>query len=263
MTNILFTLIKIFAFLFFSGYGLTSLILPKKFKSDYFFITPWLGLILITLVSVLFSLIKIPIDQSKYFVIAISTCLLIYALYKKKAISGFSKETIILSLFTVASIIYYLFPLLTKIGYLTTTSYGNLDPLSYVNVAEFLVHKTVYDGAILETYKPHLIAVGDLLHYSYRWGSPMILGFFSNILNLRAYQIYSVILNLLFALTFPLVYLLAKQISGKKGFLLIGLAFLTFAVNPIMLYMLYNVFFAQYIFGGVFVLNALLFYGYL
>lgn len=256
-------LIKIFTLLFFAGYGLTSILLPKKMRTDSFFIIPWFGLIIITLLSVIFSLIKIPIEQSKYLVITVSTAVLIYAFYKKKLIKNFSKETIIVSLFTFLALIYYLFPLFTKIGFPTTASYGNLDPLSYVNVSEFLIHKTVYDGTVLETYKPHLIAVGDLLHYSYRWGSPMILGFFSNILNLRAYQVYSVILNLLFALTFPLVYLLAKQVSGKKGLLLIGLVFLTFAVNPIMLYMLYNVFFGQFIFGGVFVLSVFLFYGYL
>lgn len=263
MVKILAIILEIIAILYFTGYGISSFLLPKKLHKDSFFIIPWLGLVMITLLSVDFSLIKIPIEQSKYLVIAISTAVLIYAFYKNKLIKNFSKETIIVSLFTFFALIYYMFPLLTKIGFPTTTSYGNLDPLSYVNVSEFLIHKTVYDGGLIEMYKPHLIAVGDLLHYSYRWGSPMILGFFSSILNLRAYQIYSIVLNLLFALTFPLVYLLAKQICQKKGIILVSLIFLTFAINPIMLYMLYNVFFAQFIFGGVFVLSVLFFYDYL
>ena len=155
-----------------------------------------------------------------------------------------------------------LIPLL-KVGYPTTISLGNLDPISYTNVGEFLIDNSVVSGKEIVSQSDEYASVGDLLYYSYRWGSPLILGFFLDVLGLRAYQIYTILISIFYALTFPLVYLLAKLFFTKKNNLLMLFIFLTFSLNSILLYLLNNAFFAQFIYSGIYVLVFILLYSYI
>lgn len=261
MFEIIFLIIKILIILFFVGYGFTSIFLPEKLRKDSFFFIPWIGLILITVIGIALSMIQIPLAQSKYIIFTIASILIIYSLLIKKTIFRFSKDTILLCVLAVICLLFNLYPLLIKIGYPTTISLSNLDPLYYVNLGEYLINHSVLTHPEILSTQPHLKAVGDLLYY-HRWGSPLILGFFSSVFKIRAYRIYSILITLLFSLSFPLVYLLGKLLINKSSKLLIFLTFLTYGINSTILYMLYNVFFAQFIFIGIFILTVILLYSY-
>lgn len=263
MINILFLTIKILFILFFIGYGFTAIFIPERLRRDAFWMSPWFGLIFICIVGIFSSMAGVPMNQAKYLILALAVVLFIYSIIVRKKISFVSWETAVIALLTMICFLFNIYPLLVKVGFSTTISLGNLDPISYVHTSDFLLNNTVFDGKNFIHYKPYLWATGDLLHNGYRWGTPMILSFFSSILNVKAYQIYSIVINLFFALSFPITYILAKQIiDKKKSYLLLFLIFLTQAFNSTSLYMLYNVFFAQFAFLGVFTIITILLYSY-
>jgi hypothetical protein len=262
MIEILTLLLKIISTLYFIGYGFTAVFIPKRLREDSFFLIPWIGLILITAIGITLSMLQIPLAQSKYVILAFASLMLIYSFLKKKAIFRFSKDTVFLSISAIICLIFNLYPLLIKVGYSTTISLSNLDPLFYVNLGEYLInHSVLIRPEVLST-QTHLKAVEELL-YNYRWGSPLILSFFSSLFNIRSYRIYSILITLFFSLSVPLVYLLAKLLINRSSKLLIFLVFLTYGMNSVILDMLYNVFFAQFIFIGIFILAVILLYSYL
>ncbi len=262
MIPILTETLQIILILFFMGAGFTAIFLPKILKEDSFWLIPWFGIIVIAVLGVVFNLGKVPLSQSKDIVLAIGGALMIYAVLSKKKIFHLNKEVLFLAILVLVSLIYNLFPLMARVGYPTTISLGNLDPMSYTPVADFLKNHSLFEGKLFEHYKPYLWATGDLLHGGFRWGSPMVLSFIASVLGVRAYAVYFILLVLSFVLSFPLVYILAKRMITKGGGLLMLLIFFTFAFNSTMLYMVYNVFFAQFLFSGIYIVLFLLIYEY-
>ncbi|MEK7633233.1 MAG: hypothetical protein AAB437_00120 [Patescibacteria group bacterium] len=255
-------LFKIIFLLFFAGYGFTAIFIPEKLRRDAFWMIPWFGLIFISVIGVFLSMAGVPMNQAKYLILALALVLVIYAFITNKKISFVSWETGLITLLTIVCLLFNLWPLI-KVGFPTTISLGNLDPISYVHTSDFLINHTVFDGKDFIHYKPYLWATGDLLHNGFRWGTPMILSFFTSIFGLKSYQIYSILITIIFALSFPITYILAKQIiNRKKSYLLLFLIFLTQAFNSTNLYMLYHVFFAQFIFLGVFITIIILLHSY-
>ena len=182
MIEIIIITVEIISILFFMGAGFTALFLPKSLAEDSFWLIPWFGIILIGIFGVVFSMARIPIIESKYVLFTIAGTLIIYAAVSKKKIFHLNKEAIFLAVLALIGIVYNLFPLIAQVGFSTTISLSNLDPLSYTPVADFLTNHTIHEGIIFEHYKPYLWATGDLLHNGFRWGSPMILSFISSLL---------------------------------------------------------------------------------
>lgn len=263
MIDIIILLVKIIALLFFVGYGFTTLLIPKNLRKDAIWLVPWLGTILIVLLSVIFSLAKIPVVQSAYLILSFAGVLFLVSLITQKVLPTFTKENLFITLLLIFILLFNLFPLLTKIGYPTTISLGNLDPLSYTPVGDFLINHTVFEGGTFQHYKPYIWATVDLIHSGFRWGPPMLLSFFAFIFSLKSYQIYSLLITTFYSLSFPLVYILAKRLSKKQSINLLSFIFITFSLNSTLLYMLYNVFYAQFIYTGLFILIIILFHAYI
>src|SRR3989344_2432630 len=258
MIDIFILALKIFFLLFFVGFGFTYIFIPKYFRNQAIWLVPWFGLILIAVFGVILSMGKVSMNIGSYIILGLAFILLIYSIITKKLKVSFTKADWIVLLLTALTFGFNIIPLFVRAGFPTTISLGNLDPLSYTPVADFLVNHTVFDGGIFEHYKPFLWATGDLLHAGFRWGSPMILSFFASIFNLRSYQVYSILLNMLFSLSFPLVCLLVKNLIVKYSKYISTFIFITFAINSTILYMLYNVFFAQFMFTGIYILILIL-----
>lgn len=260
--EIILLLSKIILLLFFVGYGFTAVFVPEKLRRDAFWLIPWFGIMFITIIGVFTSMAGFSMNQGKFIILIFSLALIVYSIVSEKKIPFKSWEILSISLLTIVCLLFNLWPLM-KVGFPTTISLGNLDPISYVHTSDFLMNHTVFDGKDFIHYKPYLWATGDLLHNGYRWGTPMILSFFSSIFELKSYQVYSILITIFFGFSFPITYVLAKQITErKKSYLLLFLIFLTHAFNSTLLYMLYNVFFAQFIFLGVFITIIILLYSY-
>lgn len=245
--------------LYFTGFGITSLFLPKHLRKDIFWFTPWTGVALIALYGVILSFAKVPMSIAAYVIMGVSGVAAVYALLMRRFDKIPLLETLLLSLGVIICFILTSIPLF-KEGYPTVISLGNVDPISYTNVSDFFVKQTVWDGKDIPEYSPYIWAIGDIVHYSYRWGSPMFLSFFNEMLRVRSYQTFSISISLLFALSFPLLFIFAKQLVKKHHLLLGILLFITFALNSTITYMLYHVFFAQFIFTGIYIYILILFF---
>lgn len=254
MTEIIILFLKIIVLLYFTGYGLTVLLIPKIIKNDLLWIIPWVGTILIASVGVTLSLAKIPMRFGSIFILGLSAVLIIISLFNNKFLRfSITKEHLLIFLLIIIGLFFNLFVLFRKVGFPTTISLLNTDPINYTYTADFLVNHTLYDGGTYEPFKNYLAATGNLIHSTYRWGSPMILSFFASFLKIKSYEVYTLIITLYFVLTFPLVYILAKLLIGKKNYILLLMIFFTYCLNSTLLYILYNAFFGQIIFNGLFV----------
>ena len=152
--EIIILLLKIIFTLFFVGYGFTAIFIPEKLRRDAFWLSPWFGTIFIAVFGVILSVARIPILQAKYIIVLASIFLFISAIFYKKKLFYISKETVLIGLFTIICLLFNLYPLLTKAGFPTTISLGNLDPISYVHTADYLIDHTVYDGGTFEHGRP-------------------------------------------------------------------------------------------------------------
>lgn len=255
--------IQIIVLLFFLGYGASSILLPKRLQQYIFWLAPWIGTILIVIFGVMFNLAKIPMAKSSYFLLIIAFAFLAWAIFNKKINLHLGRSDFWLTVLILISLIFNLYPLIKRAGFPTVISKSNLDPVTYSMVSDFLVNHTVFEGRDFVHYKPYLWAVRDLVHSGFRWGSPLILSFFAQILQLKSYQIFSVLINVYFVLSIPLVYILFSVLKPKLSLPISMVVPIIYAFNSTLLYMLYNGFFAQFIFSGIFILVFIFFCSYM
>lgn len=263
MIPIIFLVFKIIVVLFFVGFGFTYLIIPPVLKKHGFWFAPWLGTVLIAVLAVMFNLAKVPIVKSHYAIMMLAWTLLAVAIVRKKISFRLRREDLLLAILILVSLLFNLYPLVAKAGFATTMSQSNLDPVTYSMVGDFLVDHTVFEGRDFVHYKPYLWAVGDLVHAGFRWGSPLILSFFAQVLELKSYEFFSLLITIYFVLSIPLVYLLAEMLKPKSKITVLLIIAATYIFNSTILYMLYNVFFAQFVFVGIFMVVVRLFCAYI
>lgn len=253
----------IFAILYFVGYGITKLLLPNTFKEDEFWLVPWIGTIFFTSLLVIFSLIGLSVKVSAFLVILIGFISLIACnLLKINLSPNFSwKEQWFVLIIVIISSLFNLLSLLRH-GILTTVSLGNLDPIHYSLVADYLKDNSIISKISENQLYPAMPVIKYITQIVERWGSYVIISFFSVILKLKAYQVYTVLTVVFNALIPPLVLVLAKRIFPlTKLQSIIILILSSFNVNS--LYILYHAFFGQIIFEGVLVLLITLTIAYL
>lgn len=263
MISVAILLLKTTALLFFTGLGLSILLIPEKLYKYFLWFCPWFGVLLITLLSVAISLARIPMTSGKYIITIAAIILLFFGFLLKKRIIIFSKENIILGLLTGIIILINIFPLLYKVRFPTSISFGNLDIITYSSTSDFLINHSIIEAKEIVNFKPAVWSISDFLLSSFRWGSPLILSFFSSFFNARTYQVFYILLISLFSLSFPLAYILTRLFFQSKKYLLMILTFITYGLNATVLYMLYHVFFGQFTFIGLYILITIFFYSYI
>lgn len=237
-----------------AGLGLTALILPKREHLGIWVISFWVGVISTAIMGTTLSQMGISTNQSWLVIMGVSLALIWVAKQKHLLSLMPGKDGGGIAILTILILGIHFFTYLSKTSFPTTVSMGNLDPISYSTVADFLQTKTINEGAVYQDFSPYLWSVGDLLHSSYRWGTPMILSVLSAIFQVRAYQIFGILITLFFGMSFPMVWLLLKQGRPQSGrveaLILLGV----YGINSTLMYTLYNVFFAQFAWSGILVL---------
>lgn len=258
MIETFFYLILTLIIIFFLGFGITQITLPKRLLPYSFWLSPWVFIIFIILSLVQLSLLGVPVKISGPF-IAIALFLLSgYLIYKNKPKIQITKKSVIIATVIILSIIFNIIPILRREGMLTTISMGNNDVIAYAMTADYLVKHSISESFYT---KVHL-AVDNLLHDGYRWGTPIISSFFLSIFNLQGYQYSYLLQAILFALMIPLVYvfleLIYKKISEFELTLLVAMT----SLNSNLLYMLYHNFFGQVLFWGFEMIFLIFFFSY-
>src|SRR3990167_10094365 len=226
MLEILNLTFKIVILLYLSGIGLTYLILPKSLQKYAIWFIPWFGTILIISLGVYLSMIGFSMEKSSAYILLFSLGLFLFAVFKHRINLSFKNPFLFVALATVFIYLFNIYPLLTKVGYPTVISLGNLDPLAYTNTADYLIEHSVFGGNFDNPFSPILAGASDLVNYSYRWGSALIFSYFDVLLGTKTYSIFSILLNIYFALSYSLVFVLADVLYRKKPFLLALLTFL-------------------------------------
>ncbi|MFZ3171879.1 MAG: hypothetical protein WA118_07865 [Carboxydocellales bacterium] len=252
--SIIFVSLAIIVLLYFVGYGITKLLLPDILKEHEFWLTPWIGTIFFTSLLVIFSLMGISINISAYLIILLSfICLFACWLLKIKITPYFNWENEwFILVIVIISILFNLLSLL-KHGIVTTVSFGNLDPIHYSLVADYLIDNSIFTKINDNQLYPAMPVIKHITQIVERWGSYVIISFFSVLLNLKAYQVYTILTVVFNALIPPLVLVLAKKvypITKIQSFIILILS----AFNINLLYILYHAFFGQIIFEGILIL---------
>lgn len=264
--NTLITLPKILFFpiiniviLFIFGFGLTQLILPKKIKQYFLWLSPWMTIIVSIFVLVIVSLLGLSVKQIIWPLIAVFLGIDLYVLFKiKPRVSINIKEDFLLACFVLMSLVLNLSPLIRRDRIMTTISLGNNDVISYTTTGDYLKN-----NSISKSFKEKVeISTGVLLNDGYRWGAPMINSFFLTIFNFDGYQYTYISQVILFSLFIPLCYILFKILFVPNIVSLVMISIFTgFNVN--LLYILYHNFFGQVLFWGIGTLLFIFFYSYL
>ena len=244
---------------FFLGYGITQLIIPKKLLPYSLWLSPWIFIIFTVFLLVNSSFLGFPIKITgpifAFVLLAIST----YYIFKNRPKVKITKRSLIILSAILLSVIFNMVPILRREGMLTTVSMGNNDVIAYATNADYLLQ-----NSLIESFynKVHL-TVDNLLHDGYRWGIPVISAFFLSIFKLYGYQFSYLIQTILFALILPLSVVFLETIYRKLSN--IGLAFLLILIslNANLLYMLYHNFFGQVFFWGIELFLFILFFIYL
>lgn len=240
------------------GVGITAILVPEQLIGATLPLSFWVGVIWLALSGTVLSQMGIGTSQG-WILILIASLILLYTAYKNGRIQiKFSKLGCLVGVLSIIALLIHLYPYLVKAQFPTTISMGNLDPISYSTVADFLQKNTVRDGATYIPYSPYLWSVGDLLHSSYRWGTPMVLSLISAAYGARAYQLFGILITLFFVMSYPMLWTLLKRLRPESGWLEAIILFLIYMINSTLMYTLYNVFFAQFAWGGILILSVYL-----
>ncbi|MFH2085987.1 MAG: hypothetical protein ABII21_04355 [bacterium] len=244
----------ILGLLMFLGWGVNRLTPLRKEKWS----VPWWGVCLVVLLSGALSLANIPMKYGSYAVLFCASLINIFALIKYGWSSKWSMSDWRLLLFVTGVIVFYLYPMWGKVGYPTTLSLGNLDPVTYASGGEFLREYSLIQGSAIDMQHPYTWSIADILHYGFRYGVPLTLSFFAVILHQQVYQVYTILLAVLTALTLPLIYLLSKKLLGRDDIRLLVGTTLLFGLNSTLMYWQFHAFMPQFVYGGLIVLTILL-----
>jgi hypothetical protein len=228
------------------GYGIASLLLPKNLKKYMIWLSYWFGIITIIIFLVLAGFSDISVQKISWWLLFIFFALTCYSLRKDRLVISFRKNDILLLLFSLITLGFNLLPLARKGLLSTTVSMGNLDIVTYSTASNYLLTHPL-DKTIIIKNAPQALY---LLNGDYRWGPPLLLSFFSSIINVQIYQLSYLLPVVIFSLTIPLVCCFFEQIFKARGLGIISVFIFT-AFNSNLLYILYHVFFGQILFWGL------------
>lgn len=255
MIQIFLTIFAIIAYLFFTGFGPAFLLTPKKLKEHILWLIPWYGVMSLIVVLTMASRLGMPICLASPIVVAFLLMNGIYIYLKyKPSFNIISITNIIIFLFIFVSIIFNINPL-KKQHFLTTVSLGNNDPITYAKTGDYLVNHSLKEAKDKNT----SFEIKDLLYGDYRFGAPIINGFFINVFHLQGYQLTYLLQVILFALSIPLIYILFNLIH-KNTLLGTILLLVFYSFNANLLYILYNNFFGQILYWGISIMLLIYFY---
>lgn len=239
----------IIALLYFLGYGITTILLPERLKSDSFFVIPWVGIIFTITLSVVLSMARVPTQSIYIIVILAAIFLLVYSILLKKRIPLPNKDSFVISILVLLIIFLHSYSFATNVG---QNSVFNGKSNIYTDSVEYLKNHTTW--TIFETTEvsPSLLISQDFIQNKHLWGGSLLLSFFSSIFQQNSSQILTSLMVILYALLVPLIWILIKQISGKSHYLLLIIIIGLLEINPVFRYLLYQAQLSQILFIGIF-----------
>ena len=146
----------------------------------------------------------------------------------------------------LATLLLALYPLLCLHEGLTTVSLGNIDPVTYAATARFLETGSIRHPPVCDVSRPLTCKVNHEIVWNSRPGTFLLISLLTGLFHLQTYEILTVLLAVVLALTPPVVGIFVKVVSGNRLAALIALLMSALSVNQ--LYFFYQGFAGQ-VFG--------------
>jgi hypothetical protein len=245
--SVLFLAAAIYLYLFFLGWGLTRIALPRTLSQYRAWFAPWTGIMLAAIMGVHLSRLGIGAIVTLYSITAVGAGFgILSVLPKLRPLPTRSVPRTAFMFGFLATLLLALYPLLCLHDGPTTVSLGNSDPVTYATTARFLETGSIRHPPVCDVSRPLTCQVNHLIVWNSRPGTYLLISLLAGLFHLQTYEILTVLLAVVLALTPPLVGIFVKVVSGNRLAALIALLMSALSVNQ--LYFFYHGFAGQ-IFG--------------
>jgi hypothetical protein len=246
-TSVLFLASAIYLYLSFLGWGLTCIALPRTLSQYRAWFTPWIGIMLAAVLGVRLSRLGMGATVAVYSITVVGVGVgILSALRKLRSLPTRSVPRIAFMFGLLATLLLALYPLLCLHEGLTTVSLGNIDPVTYAATARFLETGSIRYPPVCDVSRPLTCKVNHEIVWNSRPGTFLLISLLAGLFHLQAYEILTVLLAVVLALTPPVVGIFVKVVSRNRLAALIALLMSALSVNQ--LYFFYQGFAGQ-VFG--------------
>lgn len=200
--------IYILLFVYFTGFGLSRLILPKKLAEAELILIPFIGIAFS--ITVLQNLnYFLPVNRAFLILLFVSLLLAALSFIKNRSLTLSFKEDWRLSLVFLFSSFTALYPII-RLGYPTTRSMTNNDGFWFTVTAKWFQQNTLNTIPEITHLAPLFSSANLQLNSKMRIGIDLFLAAISSAFNLDPYQVFSVLIAFLFAVIPLAVYLMVS-----------------------------------------------------
>lgn len=259
MLSIIGITIEIYLFFVLMGWGATRLILPESTHPYQFWIAPWFGLIVCDISVVWLSRLGGATDQSVYLVCLLGIGLLALCKFRKVSLAvPLQKFDSILVIGSLVALFLALAPLFAGSPAPTTISLGGLDPAIYAITGDYLRSHNINQLPVRDFEHLSTWPVIESLKPGHRTGCWLVIALLASQFNLRAYEIFTLLLGVFFALTPSLITISTWIVTKRRFAAMIALTLSVLNVN--LLFFNYHGYAGQVLAQGCLILAFLLLY---
>jgi hypothetical protein len=199
--------IALYVSLYFFGYPFRVLY-NEQLKRNDLFVTPWLGLAFVSIISIYLNLVGLHISQFAYFFILFMFILNFYIYFKYRPSFSFNKKQIIfVTIALITSCLYLMFPLYANGLGMSVNLLGNNDFVSYLYAIDHLTNASMIDLKKADGFPSYLQIYSQFFEQSRL--SVIPISYFSYVFDLKPYQftfLFTSFILFLNAITFSLFF---------------------------------------------------------
>src|ERR1039457_417728 len=244
--SILFLAAAIYLYLSFLGWGLTRIALPRTLSQYRAWFAPWIGMMLAAVLGVQLSRLGMGASAAIYLITVVGAGLGAWsALLKPRSLPTRSIPRTAFVFACLVTLLLALYPLLYLHNGPTTVSLGNNDPAFYAVVARFLELGSIRRLPVCDVNRPVTCLMYEIVSNA-RPGTFLLISLFAALFHAQTYEIFTVLLAVVLAITPPVVGIFVSVASGNRFAALIALLMSALSVNQ--LYFFYHGFAGQ-VFG--------------
>jgi len=245
--SVVFLAVAIYLYLSFLGWGLTGIALPGTLSQYRAWFAPWIGMMLAAVLGVRLSRLGMGAAAAIYPITVVGAGFGIWsALLKPRSLPRRGIPASALVFACLATLLLALYPLLYLHNGATTVSLFNSDPAYYAATARFLEAGSIRRPPVWDSSHPLAYLVDCALVPKVRPGTFLLISLLAGLFHVQAYEIFTVLLAVVLAVTPPMVGIFVRVVSGSRFAALLAMLMSALSVNQ--LYFFYNGFAGQ-VFG--------------
>ena len=255
--SILFLAAAIYLYLSFLGWGLTRIALPRTLSQYRAWFAPWIGMMLAAVLGVQLSRLGMGASAAIYLITVVGAGLGAWsALLKPRSLPTRSIPRTAFVFACLVTLLLALYPLLYLHNGPTTVSLGNNDPAAYAAIARFLELGSIRRPPVCNVSRPLTCMFHEVIVSNQRPGTFLLISLFAALFHTQTYEIFTVLLAVVLAVTPPVVGIFVRVVSGNRFAALVALLMSALSVNQ--LYFFYYGFAGQIFCEGCLIIAFIL-----